>query len=169
MSFLLPHMHREWLKKLQSGEIVEPHSKFPAPPMRGDWKTIVDQLAWKLHVEDFKAANKLLFAFLLDNADALDSNLDHVSYYFDFRLDRLDRYLVHCSSLSSLKMLLLSYNSAQGALPLLMGPLHIIHTGFCPEAADIFVCVLPYRVPPADITNRVLTFRCPTTPPLPAY
>ena len=72
-------MRRDWLQKLRSGELVESHSKLPAPPMRGDWKAIVDQLAWKLHVEDFKVANKLLFAFLVDNADALESNLDHVS------------------------------------------------------------------------------------------
>ena len=42
---------------------MEAHSKMPPPPMRGDWKAIVDQLAWKLHVEDFKAANKVHFPF----------------------------------------------------------------------------------------------------------
>ena len=46
--------------------------------MRGDWKMVVDQLAWRLHNEDHEGAAKLLFTFLVDNADALDSDLDKV-------------------------------------------------------------------------------------------
>ena len=39
---------------------------------------VVDQLAWRLHNEDHEGAAKLLFTFLVDNADALDSDLDKV-------------------------------------------------------------------------------------------
>ena len=67
------------MTKIEDGSLVPPHSKMGPPPMRGDWKMVVDQLAWRLHIEDLQGAAKLLFTFLVDNADALDSNLDMVS------------------------------------------------------------------------------------------
>ena len=95
--------------------------------MRGDWKAIVDQLAWKLHGEDFKAANKMLFAFLVDNADALDSNLDNVSLSscsLDWPHDR-------CNPENKYLPILISYLAFLNPKPLTLNkcwPLALCHT-----------------------------------------
>eukprot|EP00798_Chlamydomonas_sp_ICE-L_P018734 gene18734-25265_t len=50
-------------------------SELLPPPLRYDWKSVVDTVAWKLNVGDLRSAAKLLHALLIWNADLVTEDL----------------------------------------------------------------------------------------------
>ncbi|GAX76665.1 hypothetical protein CEUSTIGMA_g4111.t1 [Chlamydomonas eustigma] len=74
---------KEYLDRMKGGELFPLTGSLSPPPLHGDWKEIVDVLAWKLHVEDLDGCSKLLFEFLMCNADALDSNIASLPSHTD--------------------------------------------------------------------------------------
>ncbi|GAX83883.1 hypothetical protein CEUSTIGMA_g11308.t1 [Chlamydomonas eustigma] len=60
---------------ISSNKSLPPSSKaLPPPALSGDWQTVSDEISYKLHFKDFRAAAVLMHTFLMSNSKLLPQN-----------------------------------------------------------------------------------------------
>ena len=63
---------RIYLVGVKEGRSLKPGSALPASLLKGDIGPLTDQVSWRLHNRDYRAAAALLYSMLMWNADAMD-------------------------------------------------------------------------------------------------
>ena len=70
--YSLPCCCRIYLVGVKEGRSLKPGSALPASLLKGDIGPLTDQVSWRLHNRDYRAAAALLYSMLMWNADAMD-------------------------------------------------------------------------------------------------
>ena len=63
---------RIYLVGVKEGRSLKPGTALPASLLKGDIGPLTDQVSWRLHNRDYRAAAALLYSMLMWNADAMD-------------------------------------------------------------------------------------------------
>jgi hypothetical protein len=86
-----------WLGKLSdpiTAATMFPNGKLAPPMINGDWKSVCDQVSWKLTNNESKGVCDLLWRFLLVNADACSINIEALAPKKKEEMTQRDVYLL---------------------------------------------------------------------------
>ena len=86
-----------WLGKMAdpiTASELFPNGKLAPPVINGDWKSVCDQVSWKLTNDETKGVCDLLWRFLLINADACSINIVEIAPKRDEEMGKKDLYIL---------------------------------------------------------------------------